>query len=135
MAREPAGAEAFLRRLYAPYVASNFHFVPTGKLAPTIFDAHLTALIRKDQADAHGEVGALDGDPICDCQDRQRFTALSIKVTPLGPDRARANVTFTNFDAPETLTYTLTKTRAGWRVSDIGEADMPSLVKLLSGAK
>ena len=126
------GPAAFLRHLYAPYVAGNTEFDSTGKAAPTIFDSRLTALIRKDRASAHGEVGALDGDPICDCQDFEPLKALSIKVTPLGPSRAKAVVRFRNLDVSETLTYTLTRTGVGWRVTDIASPEMPSLIGLLT---
>jgi hypothetical protein len=135
--REPAGPEAFLRHLYAPYVAGDTTADPTGKPAPTIFDARLTALIRRDQANAHGEVGALDGDPICDCQDFGPLKALSIKIQPLGPHRAlgphrvKASVRFINLNTATALTYELTRTGAGWRVTDIASPDMPSLVGLL----
>ena len=126
-----AGAEAFLRHLYAPYVAGDSKFDPTGDPASQIFDAHLLALIRKDQAASRGEVGALDGDPICDCQDFDRLRGLAIALRADGPGRAFAQVRFVNEGQPDALTYRLTMTRAGWRVSDIGDKDMPSLAGLL----
>lgn len=131
---DPGSAEAFLRGLYAPYLAGSTTVAPTDKAAPTIFDGHLTALIRKDQRNAKGEVGALDWDPICDCQDFERLTALSIKVRPAGPARAVATVDFMNGTTPASLTYTLVAGRSGWRVADIGSKDVPSLVDLLAKA-
>ncbi len=131
---EPATAEAFLRALYAPYLAGDQTVAPTDKAAPTIFDRRLTALIRKDQANAKGEVGALDSDPICACQDFERLTALSVKAQPVGPQRATAIVRFTNGTTHTTLTYTLVAGAAGWRVADIGSKDLPSLVELLTKA-
>lgn len=130
----PETAEAFLRALYAPYLAGDTKVAPTDIAAPTIFDGHLTALIRKDQANAKGEVGALDWDPICACQDFERLTALSIKVRLVGPRRAIANLHFMNGTEPTSLTYTLVAGGSGWRVADIGSKDAPSLVDLLAKA-
>jgi hypothetical protein len=130
----PASAEAFLRALYAPYLAGDTKVSPTGRAAPAIFDRRLTALIRKDQANAKGEVGALDGDPICDCQDFERLTELSIKVRPTGPGHAIADVRFRNGSSPSTLTYTLVAHGSGWRVADIASQDTPSLAALLTKA-
>jgi hypothetical protein len=134
-AAAPSTPEDFLRHLYAPYVSGDQTVSPTGKDAPTIFDAHLTALLRKDQANAKGEVGALDQDPICDCQDFDHLTALSITAKPRSRGRVIADVSFRNGAATTVLTYRLVETRSGWRVSDIGAKDIPSLARFLETAE
>jgi hypothetical protein len=133
-ARAPESAEAFLHRLYAPYVAGDMSVAPTGKAAPTIFDNRLTALIRKDQHNARDEVGALDGDPICDCQDFEPLKSLSIDVRPVDVQHATATVRFVNGTRFVLLTYMLSLSRSGWRVADIGSEDMPSLAAYLEKA-
>lgn len=133
-AQGSASPQAFLRRLYAPYLAGDASVAPTGKAAPSIFDARLTALIRRDQRNARDEVGALDGDPICDCQDFEPLKSLSIAARPIGADGASATVSFTNGPRSVTLRYSLTRTRSGWRVSDIGSPDLPSLAAYLEKA-
>jgi hypothetical protein len=133
-ATEPESAKAFLHRVYAPYVAGDMSVAPTGKAAPAIFDARLTALIRKDQRHAREEVGALDGDPICDCQDFEPLKSLSIVVRPADPKHASATVRFVNGIRSVSLTYRLSAVRSGWRVADIGSEDMPSLVAYLEKA-
>jgi hypothetical protein len=133
-AHQPESAKTFLHRLYAPYVAGDMSVAPTGKAAPTIFDRHLAALIRKDQSAARDEVGALDGDPICDCQDFEPLKSLSIDVRSLDVMRATATVRFVNGSRTTSLNYTLQRTRSGWRVADIGSEDMPSLVAYLEKA-
>lgn len=133
-ARAPESAEAFLRRLYAPYVAGDANINPTGKAAPALFDARLTALIRQDQRNARDEVGALDGDPICDCQDFEPLKALSIAVQPSAAGPTTADVRFTNGARSVSLRYSLTLTRSGWRISDIGSPDQPSLAAYLEKA-
>lgn len=127
-ARAPESAKAFLLRLYAPYLAGDMSLNPTGIAAPAIFDQRLTELIRTDQRNAKEEVGALDGDPICDCQDLERLQALRIAVRPLGNNKATAAVSFTNGPRSVSLRYYLTLTQSGWRVSNIGSPELPSLV-------
>jgi hypothetical protein len=131
----PGTPLAFLLRVYAPYVHGDQRAAPTGRRAPTIFDAHLTRLIRRDQAMAKGEVGALDGDPICDCQDFERLTDLTINVQAAGPRRVTAFVRFRNGATPVSLTYTLVATASGWRVADIGSPETPSLTAYLEQAQ
>ena len=127
----PEAPEAFLRRIYAPYVRGDQHVSPTGKDAAKIFDVRLSALIHKDQVNAKGEIGALDQDPICDCQDFGRLTALSIKLRQGDQRRAIASVLFLNGSTPASLTYKLVSTRSGWRVADVGSKDIPSLTAFL----
>jgi len=134
-AREPESAEAFLHRLYAPYVAGDMSVAPTGKAAPSIFDSHLTALIRTDQRNARGEVGALDGDPICDCQDFEPLKSLSIDVRRIDETHATAMVRFINGARAVSLNYRLSASRSGWRVTDIGSEDIPSLLAYLAKTK
>lgn len=81
-----------------------------------------------------GRGGRLDGDPICDCQDFERLTALSIKVRLTGPGRATAEVRFMNGSTRSALTYTLVAQGSDWRVADIASQDTPSLVALLAKA-
>ena len=127
-------AEAFIRRVYAPYLAGKTDADPTGKAAPAIFAPPLLKLIRQDQAAAGGEVGALDSDPICQCQDFDRLKQLSVAVRNVTPGHATAAVRFVNEGTPEMLTYTLVAVGNDWRVADIGAKEMPSLAGLLRKA-
>ena len=127
------GPQAFLAGLYAHYpVAGKAHpFDPVGARASQVFDAPLVALIRRDQRNAKGEVGALDGDPLCDCQDDGGMTWKIGKVVSQGADGATAQVRLTFPETPKPridgLTISLVKTPAGWRIHDIASIDTPSL--------
>ena len=125
------GPQAFLAGLYAHYpVAGKAHpFDPVGPLASQVFDAPLTALIRRDQRNAKDEVGALDGDPLCDCQDDGGMSWKIAKLVPQGAGKAVAQVrlTFPETPRPRDLTVALVKTPAGWRIHDISSRDTPSL--------
>lgn len=124
-AQDLGTARAFVSALYK---TSNH----LGDAAPRIFAPPLLAAIRKDQRDAQGEVGALDGDPICDCQDDGGMTVTKLMVSPVDAHRARADVTL-RWEGGETrqVHLDLVATPAGWRVADVHNATTPSLLGLL----
>ena len=62
----PTSPQAFMQRLYAQY--RNADFSPFTHI-DRVFAPHLIAAIKEDERLAHGEVGYLDGDPVCQCQD------------------------------------------------------------------
>jgi hypothetical protein len=103
-----------------------------GRGAAAVFSFQLLGLIRADEREAHGEVGRLDGDPICDCQDAGglALTGLDIQLAPHG--RAAAHVTL-HYPSPEVrkLTLQLLWTPHGWLVDDVSTAETPSLRQLL----
>ena len=63
------GVRHFLADLYDQYKPGRPAPHPLGKQAEQIFAPPLLGLIRRDQNREAGEVGALDYDPICACQD------------------------------------------------------------------
>jgi hypothetical protein len=82
------------------------------------FEKSLADMIWKDAANAKGEVGAIDGDPLYDAQD------MDIKKFVVGKPsyengKARVNVSFENLGQQRNLVFILTNGRSGWRISDI----------------
>jgi len=132
-----AGAHAFLDAIYKHYptVDTAGAFDPVGADAAEVFTPGLVRLIRADQARAKGEVGALDGDPLCDCQDDGGMRADIGAVTVVGPGVARAVVTltFAGTTPPDVrhLLVRLALTRTGWRIDNIAGQNEPSLRALL----
>jgi hypothetical protein len=125
--------KAFIQRIYAGY--SNKNYNPLNK-ADRIFAPKLVAAINEDARLAKGEVGYLDGDPLCDCQD---FVKIGAKVQSLSqPSRqsavAKVRVTYGTGDAPRDLKLTLLRTSRGWRVADIGSPEEPSLLNAIEKA-
>jgi hypothetical protein len=129
-------AHHFVASIYGHYPISEKRpaFDPlAGGLERALFDASLVQLINEDRRLAKGEVGTLDGDPFCDCQDDggTSFTvgpgraagadAAVVEVVRRGPDQEK----------PETITLDLVSTPAGWRVHDIRTPDTPSLRRML----
>jgi len=76
------------------------------------------AAIAKDSSG--GEVGALDGDPLCDCQDYGRLSVQIVSLRQPNPRSASASVrvTFGPHDF-RNLRLSLVQTPAGWRVADV----------------
>jgi hypothetical protein len=105
-----------------------------GKDMAKIFHPRLIALIKEDERLAQGEVGALDSDPICDCQDDTNLTFKIKTVSSAGPARATALVVRRSpNDQPEFEDITLDLARANghWRVWDVRTKDTPSLRTML----
>ena len=126
-------ARAFVSGLYRAYERSpDVNYL--GSRARSVFSPRLIALMRRDARNAHGEVGALDGDPICDCQDPDGIKLVALDVASAGPGRAsaRVRVRFAG-SRREAMTLDLVSVRAAWRVDDVHTRDTPSLVRLLGG--
>ena len=131
----PASAEQFLRGLYAKYV-------PNGKPTPFVYpdakniaDPAMMALLKHDRDKSNGEVGAMDSDPICRCQDWESIKVTSLHVTMQGKDAAGADVTMSDMGDVQKIHYSLVWVNGGWRIHDIGTKDEPSLVTYLKTYK
>jgi hypothetical protein len=127
-----SGPRAFVAWLYAQYptARSEHGFDALGSSMGRIFHPSLIALIKEDQRLAGGEVGALDGDPICDCQDDSALSFTITAVRATDPTRAIATVVRHDLDSrddAETITLDLAMTDGHWRVYDVETKDTPSL--------
>lgn len=132
-AADAAGAEAFVRGVYAGYTDAPGGTGPD--LMATAYSAELNRLISTGGPTGEGSERGLDADPICDCQDWQNLTLTNVAVTPQGADRADARVTFTNGGgAPTTQSLKLVREAAGWRVDDVVSTARPSLAAELRAA-
>ncbi len=132
-AQDLGAAKTFVAGLYAAYAKPPGPDY-LGRQARATFSPALLALIRRDAARTpKGDVGTLDGDPICNCQDYE-IRGVTVAVTPAALSRATAKVRFRNFGEPQSVTLDLAWTKAGWRVADVHAEGTPSLVKLLQDA-
>lgn len=130
-AQDLDAAKAFVTGLYDAY-----HSEPgpdyLGRQSARVFAPALLVLMRRERAATpQDEVGALNGDPICGCQDYE-ITDVTVTVAAHGPNQARAEVRFQNFGRPRKMTLDLVAVRGGWRVADTHSTDLPSLVDLLT---
>jgi hypothetical protein len=128
-----AGPADFMRAVYAHYAPGRPVFDPLDAAAGAWFSPGLLALIRRDEAAAVNQPGRLDGDPICDCQEYGGFVLQSVVVTGQSSATARVAVRFENEGQEVALRLRLVMRPEGWRIDDVGDADMPSLRALLAG--
>jgi hypothetical protein len=125
--------KAFMERLYANYRSESFSpFTHPSR----VFAPRLLAAIDEDSKLAKGEVGYLDGDPVCQCQDTGGMHASVTGVTRQGATKAAVRVSLRwDGDQPRpTTTFSLVRTKAGWRIDDVSSPDEPSLLKALQDA-
>jgi hypothetical protein len=128
------GPEEFVRALYAVHATpgAGMGEAPAPGQDP-IYGRMLNAMIGADAAQAAGDVGTLNYDPICDCQDSGDFTLDSVTVTvsPSDPQAAEAAVVFTNLGETKRQTLKLVKEGPMWRVSDVLVPGRPALTEML----
>jgi hypothetical protein len=130
-----AGARAFVAWLYSHYPTAEHRpaFEPFGPDMARVFHPSLIALIKQDQRLTNGEVGALDSDPLCDCQDDGGLTFKVASVRSAGRARASAVVVraYPGDKEIEDITLDLVQTQGQWRVYDVHSLDTPSVRALL----
>lgn len=126
-----ASARAFTAKLYRAYERGDPNYL--GRDADKTFAESLLRRIRRDQQTApKDEVGTLDGDPICDCQDAEGLKLKRLDMTGEAPGQAVATATL-QFPGGEVreVRLDLVATPRGWRVADVHTRETPSLVGLL----
>ena len=118
--------QAYMERLFASYRVTNFNPFNRPEL---YFAPRLLSAIKEDARLANGEVGYVDGDPICQCQDPDGLHATVSGVRQQGRDTALVSVSigFTGYK-PRPTTFTLVRTAAGWRIADVSSGDEPSFL-------
>lgn len=120
---------AFVERLYAGYRGENYN--PLARPA-RIFARPLVAALEEEARLARDEVGFMDADPLCQCQDPGGLRPLVGEVRRPTPGTAVAHILlrFGGSDDRE-IRLDLVRTRSGWRIADLGAADEPSLLRSL----
>jgi len=118
--------EGFVSHLYAQYRAADYS--PFRQPA-RIFAPPLVIALRENERRSSGEVGYLDADPLCQCQDASglRASIAAVRRPRPGTAEVQVRIAFPGGDARE-LRLKLARTPAGWRVADIATADEPSFL-------
>ena len=96
----------------------------------------MVALLREDaRLTPKGDVGAIDGDPFCDCQDDAglKVKVGAVSLTDPSHATARVDLRFTEERPQETrrVDLDLVDVHGHWRVYDVKTKDLPSLRALL----
>jgi hypothetical protein len=130
-ASDAASAKAFVEKLYSHYPSKPGNrdaFDPTGKNASQVFDPGMIAAFREDTRLAHGEVGFIDSDPLCQCQDDSGLKATVGVVTMTDPNAADVvvNLEYPSDKVTIALTLHLVPVNGAWRIHDLSTADEQS---------
>jgi|SRR5579862_7015076 uncharacterized protein DUF3828 len=130
-APDAASAKAFVEKLYSHYPSkpgNRSAFDPTGKNANQVFDPGMIAAFREDTRLAHGEVGFVDSDPLCQCQDDSGLKATVGSVTMTDPNAADVAVEleYPSDKVTIALTLHLVPVNGAWRIHDLSTKDQES---------
>ncbi len=121
-AQDAASAEAFLRGLYARYAAKpDFSPFADPATVTAIATPSLAALVKRDlaaSAAAH-DVGKLDFDPVCGCQDSDGMQVAAVAARVDAPGRATGTVTLRFGTQRVTRVMLLQAVGDAWRIDDI----------------
>ena len=132
-AQDAASAKSFLGSLYRQYGKGGKGVALSGPQARKVFHPSLLALMRADEkANGPDQVGVLDGDPLCSCQDWDALRDLKIDVDSPVAGRTVARVSFALFAGkdgiPEDrrkLEIILMSQQEQWRVWDVLDRSEP----------
>lgn len=128
LAPAPAGEtpQAFLDRIYAGYRDPDYS--PLAR-PERVFAAPLVAAIREDRRLSRDEVGYMDGDPLCQCQDAAGLRPLIAEVKRPAARTAAARILLRfGGDDDREVRLQLVRTPSGWRIADVGTPDSPSML-------
>jgi hypothetical protein len=137
MSREEQGLETpagFVTAIYKHYVSPALTFTTLGTAAPDYYDPEMVALLAEDARLNEGYVGAIEADPICQCQD---WTSIQAKVRLLEETASAAKVEVVTNDSgmsppySVTLVYDLVRIEGRWRIHDITGKGQSSLRAVL----
>jgi len=128
-AQDANSAKAFLIGAYSHYGKNGKGIDFSGPRANRYYHSSLISLIQEDvKANGPDNVPAIDGDPLCGCQDWDGIFDLKIDVQLEAPQRALATVSFDVFDpkgrnsSPDgwaKLKIQLRVEQGQWRIYDI----------------
>jgi hypothetical protein len=127
-APDAASARSFVEKLYSHYPSNPNRkaFDPTGKNASQVFDPGMIAAFRKDAKLANGEVGFVEADPLCQCQDDSGLQPKDVSVTKKGPNAADAVVNLQSPGETRTLVLHLVPVNGAWRIYDLSIGETKS---------
>jgi hypothetical protein len=121
-AADVVSARAFVRSLYDHYEPNGSFAVLADEEEPRYFAADTLSLLRENTRLLKGEVGDIDVDPVCVCQDNDGMKATVRSVTMTGKDAARADIDI-GWSSDRHITRVkmdLVRGSGGWRIHDIG---------------
>jgi Protein of unknown function (DUF3828) len=132
-AQDADSARTFVESLYKLYTKGGEGVPLSRPHESRYYHSSLLALMRADEkAVGPGDVGAIDGDPVCGCQDWEGIWNLHIDIQLQSPDRAVADASFA-LSAPahggsqdaRRIIMTLVPENGKWRIWDVRDDSDP----------
>ena len=127
-------AKAFIAKIYSGYRDRGPDYSPPdflGRESGRVFSPRIRALLRRDKRlTPKGDVGALDGDPICDCQDFD-IRRVDLTAKRVGFGRAEVVAQFDNLGSHNVVRLDLITVRGAWRIDNIHSSSIPDLAQFL----
>ncbi len=126
--------EQYVRTLYASFNGSPDDGA-LGSHSARFFSQSMLKLLKQDEAAIEAEgggVGALDADPVCDCQDDTGLRLTKLAVTQSDAAHALAKVELGYKEGGHVL-LKLIREKRGWRIDDVKDDDQPWISRLLKG--
>ncbi len=121
-----SGARDFVNGIYSNYQVRGRIFDFKGPGADTIFCPRLLQLILLDAELAQGEVGYLESDPLCSCQDAEGLTVNGVRIEEVSCDTF-AFVDLGLAHEQVRVAFKLSLVADRWCVADVRTQKMPSL--------
>jgi len=117
---------AFAARLYASYRDEDYS---PFRHPRQVFAQPFVAALAEDSRLSRGEVGFIDADPLCQCQDPSGMKAELGDARRISERQSEVPVRL-RFGAADVryIRLKLIRTAAGWRVADIAAEDSPSFL-------
>ena len=110
---------------------SPFFQTRSRALVDKYFGKELADLLWRDARSSHGEVGAIDGDPLFNAQDME-IKNFSIQEGTGGPRMMEVPVTFENFGEKHRILFRVfSYGGTGWKIGNIEYDDGTSLMEIL----
>ena len=124
---------AFVRAVYARYGTKGPGVGTEAKGGQLFYSRAFLDAFARDSRQANGEVGTIDYDPICVCQD-YTLKVKALTVESAADSTAVVRAAFVNLGQAETVTLHLVRTPEGWRIDDLGSKETRSVRALLAKA-
>jgi hypothetical protein len=130
---DDADAKAFLDGLYAHYKSNkNNTFSPFDANEKEVFDASTIQLLAEDTKLLNGDLGVIDGDWLCACQDFVSLKAV-VSVQSATATTAQATSEFVDTGMPGQAArrdrFDLVKENGVWRIHDVQTIGDPASLR------
>jgi len=137
-------AAHFVETLYAPYrnakgTSTDYSSLQSRNEEQDIYSTGVLRLLDADRAHTpEGYEGALDSDPLCQCQDSEGLRLERVKQVSITDNRAEVSVTLRfvgSHPKIKNLHILLVREVNGWRIDDIQPSRGQNLRQALQPAK